>query len=100
MKVDLKKVEVLQNWPTPKTLTDVRSFMGLLQLFRRFIKDFGKIANPLTNFTKEGVGIHKWDIKCDEAFKSLKRGIKNALILVSPDRKKPFVGHIDNSLPP
>ncbi len=81
-KVDSKKVEVLKNWPTQKTLTDVRSFMGLLQFFRRFIKDFSKIATPSTNLSKKGEGIHKWDIKCDAVFESLKRAITSAPILV------------------
>ncbi len=97
MNIDSKKVEVLQNWSTPETITDVRSFMGLLQFFRRFIKDFSTIATPLTNLTKKGEGIHKWDIKCDEVFESLKRAITSAPILVSSDWKKPFRGHIDAS---
>ena len=46
IKVDPKKVEVLQNWPKPITLTDARSFMGLLQFFRRFIKDFANWQHP------------------------------------------------------
>ena len=97
LKVDPKKIEVLRDWPTPKTLTDVRSFMGLLQFFRRFIKDFSKLATPLTNLTKKGEGIQKWDISCDKAFESLKKAIISAPILVSPDWKKPFRGHIDAS---
>lgn len=97
IKVDPKKVEVLKNWPKPNSLTDVRSFMGLLQFFRRFIKDFSKLSAPLTNLTKKGEGILKWDIKCDEAFESLKKAITSAPILVSPDWKKPFRGHIDAS---
>ncbi len=68
IKVDPKKVHVLQNWPNPMTLIDVRSFMGLLQFFRRFIRDFSKFAAPLTSLTKKGEGIQKWDVKCDEAF--------------------------------
>ncbi len=97
IQVDLKKVGVLQNWPRPKTLTDARSFTGLLQFFRRFIKDFSKITSPLTNLTRKDEGIDKWDIKCHKAFESLKKAIKSALILVSPDWKKPFRGHIDAS---
>ena len=51
----------------------------------------------MTNLTKNGEGIHKWDIKRDEAFEFLKRAITSAPILVSPDWKKPFRGHIDAS---
>ncbi len=59
IKVDPKKIDVLQNWSKPLTLTDVRSFMGLLQFFRLFIKEFSKLAAPLTNLTKKGEGIQK-----------------------------------------
>ena len=52
IRVNPKKVEVLKTWPKPKTLTEVRSFMGLLQFFRRFTKDFSKIYAPLTNLKK------------------------------------------------
>ena len=97
LRVDPKKVKVLREWPKPKTLTDVRSFMGLLQFFRRFIKDFSKLASPLTNLTKKGQGIQKWDGKCDKAFEALKKSITTAPILVAPDWKKPFRGHIDAS---
>ena len=97
LKVDPKKVEVLRDWPKPKTLTNVRNFMGLLQFFRRFIKGFSKLATPLTNLTKKGVGILKCDFSCDDAFESLKEAISSAPILVSPDWKKPFRGHIDAS---
>ena len=97
IQVNPEKVQILNDWPKPKTLTDVRSFMGLLQFFRRFIKDFSKISAPLTNLTKKGEGIKKWDVKCDEAFSYLKQAITQAPILVGPNWKKPFKGHIDAS---
>ena len=97
IRVDEKKTEILKNWPKPTSLTDVRSFMGLLQFFRRFIKDFSKIATPLTNLTKKGSGVHNWDSECDAAFQSLKDAITSAPILVAPDWKMSFRGHIDAS---
>jgi len=69
----------------------------LLQFFRRFIKDFSSLAVPLTNLTKKGYGIQKWDETCDKAFQSLKQAITTAPILVAPDWKKPFRGHVDAS---
>ena len=76
-------------------LTDVRDSTGLLQSFRRFIKEFSKSAAHITNLTNKGEGIQKWDVKCDEPFKSLKKAITSALILVSPDLEKPFLGNVD-----
>ena len=71
--------------------------MGLLQFFRRFIKDFSKISAPLSNLTKKDMGIRKWNKACDESFKVLKDAITTAPILVSPNWTKPFLGHIDAS---
>ena len=97
IKVNPKKVEIIRDWPKPASLTEVRSFMGLLQFFRRFIKDFSKLAAPLTNLTKKGEGIQKWDNECDKAFEYLKKAITTAPILIAPDWKKPFRCHIDAS---
>lgn len=85
IRADSKKVKVLKSWPKPGTLTDTRIFMGLLQFFRRFIKNFPEIAAPLTNLTKKDQGIQKWDARCDEVFESLKNAIKSAPTLRSPD---------------
>ncbi len=61
--------EIIRSWPKPKTLTDLRGFIGLFQFFPRFIKQFSKIAAPLTNLTRKGLGITKWNQKWDESFK-------------------------------
>ena len=97
IKVNPKKVDILKTWPKPNSLTDLRSFLGLLQFFRRFIPKFSKIAAPLTGLTKKDQGIHKWDDKCDESFNQLKKAITEAPILVSPDWSKSFRGHVDAS---
>ena len=55
------------------------------------------MAASITNLTKKGEGIQKCDVKCDEAFESLKKAIASAPILESPDWEKPFQGHIDAS---
>jgi hypothetical protein len=43
------------NWPTPKNVTDVRYFMGLVGYYKRFIKGFSKIAHPITSLQKKGI---------------------------------------------
>ena len=53
IRVNPKKVEILKTWPKPSSVTEIRSFLGLIQFFRRFIPDFSKIASPLTDFTKK-----------------------------------------------
>ncbi len=91
------KVQVLKEWPKPMKLSDLRSFMGLLQFFRRFSKNFSQLAIPLTNLTKKGEGIGNWDMKFDQAFESLKSAISSSPILISPNWTKPFPGHVDAS---
>ena len=52
--VDPKKIRAIEDWPIPKDVTDVRSFMGITGYYRRFIEGFSKIANPITSLQKKG----------------------------------------------
>jgi hypothetical protein len=54
-------------WPTPKDVSDIRSFMGLAGYYRRFIKGFSKIGCPITTLQKKGVKFI-WTSKCEEIF--------------------------------
>ncbi len=51
LKIDPSKVDVILNWPRPKTITEVRSFLGATQYWRKFIANFSSIANPLNSLT-------------------------------------------------
>ena len=66
IEVDKAKVEVIAKLPLPKSITDIRSFLGHARFYRRFIKDFSKIARPLTNLLAKDV---PFDFN-DECFKS------------------------------
>ena len=65
--VDPKKIEAIVNWERPKTVSDVRSFLGLAGYYRRFIEGFSKISGPLTNLTKKAVKL-EWTEKCEHSF--------------------------------
>ena len=69
-------------WPRPTNIAEVRSFLGLSGYYRRFVKDFSKIASPLTNLLKKVVKF-EWTSKCEEAFQELKNGLTSAPILIS-----------------
>ena len=67
-----KKVKAVAEWPTPKDKTEVRSFLGLANYYRRFVKEFSKIAAPMTNLLKgKGNGID-WTPECGSSFQNLK----------------------------
>jgi hypothetical protein len=65
--VDPEKIEAIRGWPTPKNVTEVKSFMELVGYYRRFIKGFSKIANPITYLKNKAVKI-EWTSECEESF--------------------------------
>ena len=56
IKVDEKKVKAIKEWPTPKSITEVRNFHGLDSFYRQFVKDFSTLAAPLTKIIKKSMG--------------------------------------------
>ena len=69
--VDLDKIKAIINWPVPRDVPDVRSFMGITGYYRKFIEGFSKIVNPITSLQKKGRKF-VWDLKCEESFNKLK----------------------------
>src|ERR1051325_5767118 len=65
--VDPSKVEAVLRWETPKSVTKIRSFLGLAGYYIRFIEGFYKLALPLTKLTCKGAAF-VWDVRCDESF--------------------------------
>ena len=94
--MDEAKVKTIQEWPTPKSITDVRSFHGLASFCRRFVKDFSTIASPLTEIVKKVVGF-KWGEEQENAFHLLKSKLISAPLLSLPDFNKAFEIEYDAS---
>jgi hypothetical protein len=63
--VDPDKIKSIMDWPTPKDVSDIISFMGLVGYYRRFIKGFSKIGCPITSLQKKGVKFI-WTSECKE----------------------------------
>ena len=72
LSVDPEKVEAVMSWERPKSVFEIRSFLGLAGYYRRFIKDFFRLAEPMTRLTQKEVKFD-WDDRCEEAFQELKR---------------------------
>ena len=96
VKTDPAKVEVIQNWPTPKNITEVRSFVGLCSYYRRFIEGFARLASPLHNLMKVGVEF-VWSDACQEAFDALKAALTGENIMAYPNDKGLFIVDTDAS---
>ncbi|WVZ93225.1 LOW QUALITY PROTEIN: hypothetical protein U9M48_039223 [Paspalum notatum var. saurae] len=75
---------------------EIRSFLGLAGYYRRFIKDFSKIAKPMTSLTKKNAKF-VWGPKCEEGFRELKKLLTTAPVLAQPDVTKPFDVYCDAS---
>ncbi|KAK7379835.1 hypothetical protein VNO78_34255 [Psophocarpus tetragonolobus] len=94
--VDEEKVKAIQEWPTPKSVSEVKGFHGLASFYRRFVKDFSTLAAPLNEIVKKNV-VFKWGKKQEEAFAALKHRLTNAPILSMPNFAKSFEIECDAS---
>ena len=94
--VDPEKVEAVMSWERPKSVFEIRSFLGLAGYYRRFIEDFSRLAAPMTRLTRMEVKFD-WDDRCEEAFQELKRRLNFAPILIVPDRGQGYTVYYDAS---
>jgi hypothetical protein len=96
-KMDDHKVKAILDWEPPKSVPALRSFLGLASYYRKFIKNFAKIAAPLTNLLKKSAITYEWEEACGEAFETLKGILVKAPVLKLPDFDKEFEIHSDAS---
>ena len=94
--VDPKKVEAIRAWETPKTIREVRGFLGFANFYRSFIPHFATLSAPLTKLTKKDTTFY-WDEACQEAFNELKDLFINAPILAHFEEGKETVLEADAS---
>lgn len=93
-----KLTEKISNWPQPTNVKEVQSFLGCCNYYRKFIKDFAKIALPLTNLTKDNVDF-EWTENSEKSFRELKQKLCSEPILSTPDfsSEEPFIIDADAS---
>ncbi|KAL0297772.1 UNVERIFIED_CONTAM: putative mitochondrial protein [Sesamum radiatum] len=92
--MDPKKVQAIEEWRPPSDVHDLRSFLGLVNYYRRFVKGYSKIARPMTDLLKK-TKTWNWTLQCQVAFDNLKRAIVTNPVLALPDMSKPFAVETD-----
>lgn len=95
VKPDPKKIAAVDGWVVPKTVKQLRSFLGFANYFRKFIQGYSRMVSPLTDLTKNVCKkfqniTHKWTPKCQESFEAVKYALTHAPVLTMPDFTKPF----------
>jgi hypothetical protein len=96
VEMDPIKVAGVSEWPIPKTLKEVRSFLGFLNFYRRFVEGFAEIAHPLNDLMKKNTP-WKWNVETQTVFEILKWRITSSPILVTPDPERPKRIEADSS---
>jgi hypothetical protein len=94
--VQPSKIEAVSKWQSPKSVTEIRSFLGLAGYYRRFIENFSKIAKPMTELLKSNTP-YVWPDKCEASFQELKTRLTTTPVLTMPDASKDFVVYCDAS---
>ncbi|KAM1157128.1 hypothetical protein ACFX2B_027542 [Malus domestica] len=89
IEVDKSKIDLVRYLPSPTSVREVRSFLGHAGFYRRFIKDFSKISNPLCRLLQKDVAFD-FNKECEKAFNHLKDMLTSAPIIVPPDWSLPF----------
>ncbi|XP_074306125.1 putative mitochondrial protein AtMg00860 [Silene latifolia] len=82
--LDPSKIEAVMEWKSPTDVGEIRSFFGLAGYYRRIVKDFSKLARPMTQPLKKETKF-LWIEACEEAFQELKRRLTTAPVLTLPE---------------
>jgi hypothetical protein len=94
--VDPSKIQAVRDWPVPRTVKEIQSFIGLAGYYRRFVQDFSKIAAPITRLTRKGER-YEWTEECASAFEKLKEKLTTTPILKTPSGTGGMVIYSDAS---
>ena len=94
--VDPQKIEAIVNWKLPTNVSEVRSFLGLVGYYRKFVEGFSKIATPLTNLLKKDRKF-EWSDTCQHSFEELRQRLTTAPVLTLPSGNGGYVVYSDAS---
>lgn len=91
----INKVKAIDNWPTPKSVKELRSFLSLAGYYRKFVRHYSLISKPLTDLLKKGA--FTWSEDAGQAFATLKKALVTAPVLVVPNFNQQFEVKTDAS---
>jgi len=90
VKIDSSKVSTILEWETPKDIKEYRRFMGFMNYYRRFIRDFSSLTKPINNLFKKNAGL--WDKLYNKAFEAIKlKVVKESIIRHFDYKKEAFI---------
>ena len=95
VETDVRKIKVIVDWPKPHSTKSVRGFLGLVGYYRKFIKDDGQVAAPLTSLLKRNA--YHWNDQADSTFNAIKKALLESLVLRLPNFDEDFVVECDAS---
>jgi hypothetical protein len=95
VKVDPNNIKAMMDWPIPKTLKNLRGFLGLTCYYRKFVRRYGRIATPLMTLIKKDA--FSWTPEVTKSFEQLKEVMCKSPALTTPDFTKTFLVECDAS---
>jgi hypothetical protein len=93
--VQVQKIQAILDWPSPKTLTEIKGSLGICNYYKRFVKGFSQLCAPLTDLTRKGA--FKWSIEAQSTFDTMKKVMSTCPVLSLPDFSQPFILECDAS---
>jgi len=96
LQMDESKVQVIRDWPTPRQIKDIQSFLEFANFYRRFIRGYSELSAPLTHLTRKAIPWN-WITDCENALKTIKESFTMAPILSHWDPDSPLILETDMS---